>query len=487
MMRTRTEADSIGVMEVPAEAYYGVQALRAKENFPITHQQLHPEFIKSMAKLKKAAAITNRDAGLLPLNIASAIMKACDELIAGKYTDSFIVDAIQGGAGTSANMNANEVIANRAIEILGGTKGDYSIVHPNDHVNMAQSTNDIIPSAGKLTAITLLTGAIKELERLYEALMDKAEEFDSVLKMGRTQLQDAVPMRLGQSFHAYASVLHRDILRLEDAIHTLEMLNMGGTAIGSSINVSPLYLQNICKNLNKITKGNFYLADDLFDATQNLDGFVSVSGVLKTCAVNLSKMCNDLRLLSSGPKTGIGEINLPARQNGSSIMPGKINPVIPEVVSQVAFNIIGHDYTITMAAEAGQLELNAFEPVIFYTLFESIETLGHAAQTLTDNCILGITANEKHCKDLVNASAGIATALCPSIGYTASAALAKKSLKMNVPVRELAIKEGYVTEEEADRLLDPYTMTGKAFERTYYEHSAFTNDNLRPVYQKCTV
>lgn len=468
MMRTRTEADSIGVMEVPAEAYYGVQALRAKENFPITHQQLHPEFIKSMAKLKKAAAITNRDAGLLPLNIASAIMKACDDLIAGKFTEAFIVDAIQGGAGTSANMNANEVIANRAIEILGGTKGDYSLVHPNDHVNMAQSTNDIIPSAGKLTAITLLGDAIKELHRLYEALMDKAEEFDSILKMGRTQLQDAVPMRLGQSFHAYASVIHRDLLRLEDATHTLEMLNMGGTAIGSSINVSPLYLKNICKNLNKITKGNFYLADDLFDATQNLDGFVSVSGVLKTCAVNLSKMCNDLRLLSSGPKTGIGEINLPARQNGSSIMPGKINPVIPEVVSQVAFNIIGHDYTITMAAEAGQLELNAFEPVIFYTLFESIETLGHAAQTLTDNCILGITANEKHCKDLVNASAGIATALCPSIGYAASAALAKESLKTDVPVRELAIAKGYVTTEEADKLLDPYTMTGKRYAKVDY-------------------
>ena len=468
MMRTRTEADSIGVMEVPAEAYYGVQALRAKENFPITHQQLHPEFIKSMAKLKKAAAITNRDAGLLPLNIASAIMKACDDLIAGKFTDAFIVDAIQGGAGTSANMNANEVIANRAIEILGGTKGDYSLVHPNDHVNMAQSTNDIIPSAGKLTAITLLTGTIKELRRLYEALMDKAEKFDPILKMGRTQLQDAVPMRLGQSFHAYASVLHRDLLRLEDAIHTLEMLNMGGTAIGSSINVSPLYLKNICKNLNKITKGNFYLADDLFDATQNLDGFVTVSGVLKTCAVNLSKMCNDLRLLSSGPKTGIGEINLPARQNGSSIMPGKINPVIPEVVSQVAFNIIGHDYTITMAAEAGQLELNAFEPVIFYTLFESIETLGHAAQTLTDNCILGITANEKHCKDLVNASAGIATALCPSIGYAASAALAKESLKTDVPVRELAVAKRYVTEEEAEKLLDPYAMTGKKLGKAEY-------------------
>lgn len=467
-MKTRTETDSIGVMEVPADAYYGVQALRAKENFPITHQQLHPEFIKSMAKLKKAAAITNRDAGLLPLNIASAIMKACDDLIAGKFTDAFIVDAIQGGAGTSANMNANEVIANRAIETLGGTKGDYSLVHPNDHVNMAQSTNDIIPSAGKLTAITLLGDAIKELHRLYEALMDKAEEFDPILKMGRTQLQDAVPMRLGQSFHAYASVLHRDLLRLEDATHALEMLNMGGTAIGSSINVSPLYLKNICKNLNKITKGNFYPADDLFDATQNLDGFVSVSGVLKTCAVNLSKMCNDLRLISSGPKTGIGEINLPARQNGSSIMPGKINPVIPEVVSQVAFNIIGHDYTITMAAEAGQLELNAFEPVIFYTLFESIETLGHAAQTLTDNCILGITANEKHCKDLVNASAGIATALCPSIGYAASATLAKESLKTDVPVRELAIAKGYVTTEEADKLLDPYTMTGKRYVKVDY-------------------
>ena len=468
MMKTRTETDSIGVMEIPADAYYGVQALRAKENFPITHQQLHPEFIKSMAKLKKAAAITNRDAGLLPLNIASAIMKACDDLIAGKFTDAFIVDAIQGGAGTSANMNANEVIANRAIEILGGTKGDYSLVHPNDHVNMAQSTNDIIPSAGKLTAITLLADAIKELHRLYEALMDKAEEFDPILKMGRTQLQDAVPMRLGQSFHAYASVLHRDLLRLEDATHALEMLNMGGTAIGSSINVSPLYLKNICKNLNKITKGNFYPADDLFDATQNLDGFVSVSGVLKTCAVNLSKMCNDLRLISSGPKTGIGEINLPARQNGSSIMPGKINPVIPEVVSQVAFNIIGHDYTITMAAEAGQLELNAFEPVIFYTLFESIETLGHAAQTLTDNCILGITANEKHCKDLVNASAGIATALCPSIGYAASATLAKESLKTDVPVRELAIAKGYVTTEEANKLLDPYTMTGKRYVKVDY-------------------
>ena len=464
MMKTRTEADSIGVMEGPADAYYGVQSLRAKENFPITHQQLHPVFIKSMAKLKKAAAMTNRDARLLPLPVAAAIMKACDEVINGAFDTSFIVDAIQGGAGTSANMNANEVIANRAIEILGGKKGDYMIVHPNDQVNMAQSTNDVIPSAGKLTTIVLLKEAVKELERLEKALMGKAKEFDNVLKMGRTQLQDAVPMRLGQSFHAYASVLRRDIKRLTDAEHTMEMLNMGGTAIGSSINVSPAYLKNICKNINKVTNGSFYIADDLFDATQNLDGFVSVSGVVKTCAVNLSKMCNDLRLLSSGPKTGIGEINLPARQNGSSIMPGKINPVIPEVVSQVAFNIIGHDYTITMAAEAGQLELNAFEPVIFYTLFESIETLGLAAQTLTEHCILGITANEAHCKELVDASAGIATALCPSIGYTAAATLAKKSLKTGVSVRKLAIEEGYVTEEEADKLLDPYAMTGKATE-----------------------
>lgn len=467
----RTESDSIGTMKVPAEAYYGVQAMRARDNFPITGRQLHPLFIQNIAIIKKAAAITNRDAGLLPLNVATAIIKACDEIINGNLREAFVVDAIQGGAGTSANMNANEVIANRAIEILGGRKGDYSIVHPNDHVNMAQSTNDVIPSAGKLTVLALLKQTEKKLVHLTELLSEKAVEFDGILKMGRTQMQDAVPMRLGQSFHAYASVMERDLERLREAEKAMRTLNMGGTAIGSSINVSPEYLKNICKNIRKLTKEKYVQAKDLFDATQNLDGFVMVSGYLKTCAVNLSKMCNDLRLLSSGPKTGIGEIHLPAKQNGSSIMPGKVNPVIPEVVSQVAFNIIGHDYTITMAAEAGQLELNAFEPVIFYNLFESVETLGQAAETLADNCIAGITADEARCRELVEASAGIATALCPAIGYAKAAKLAKKSLKTGVPVRKLAVTLGYVTKEEADHLLNPEMMTGKILsmeEKEYY-------------------
>ena len=458
-MKTRLEADSIGILEVPADAYYGVQSLRAKHNFPITSRPLHPEFIKSIVILKKAAALTNENAGELSSEVSEAICTACNEILEGKLFDQFIVDAIQGGAGTSANMNANEVIANRADELLGGTKGSYQHVHPNDHVNMAQSTNDIIPSAGKLTVLKLLVPLFRELERLLNALLEKSKQFDHILKMGRTQLQDAVPMRLGQSFHAYASVIQRDIHRLENAQKEMYRLNMGGTAIGTAINVSHSYLQHICPKIAELTGLPFVSADDLFDATQNLDGFVTVSSSLKTCAVNLSKLCNDLRLLSSGPRTGFAEITLPPKQNGSSIMPGKINPVIPEVVSQVAFNIIGNDCTITMAAEAGQLELNAFEPVVFYNLFESIETLTSAVQTLTDNCILGITANEKHCEELVDASVGISTALCPTIGYKPSAEIAKESLKTGIPVRKLVIEKGLLCPSEADVLLNPFAMT----------------------------
>lgn len=354
------ESDSIGEMEVPADAYYGVQSLRAKQNFPITGNKLHPLFIQNLAKIKKAAALTNRSALRLPVTKASAIIKACDEIVEGKFCDEFIVDAIQGGAGTSANMNINEVIANRAEEILGGKKGAYQLVHPNDHVNMAQSTNDVIPTAGKLTVLDLLKPLTKELDRLAVSLTEKSEEFDDVLKMGRTQLQDAVPMRLGQTFHSYSSMVRRDVERICSISHEMYTLNLGGTAIGSAINVSEIYLHNIVPKLKKVTGYPLKQADDLFDATENLDGFVAISGAVKTCAIDLSKMCNDLRLLSSGPKTGLGEINLPARQNGSSIMPGKINPVIPEVVTQVAFHIVGHDTTITMAAEAGQMELNAF-------------------------------------------------------------------------------------------------------------------------------
>ena len=334
----------------------------------------------------------------LDQQIAQAIIQACDEILDGNLRDQFIVDAIQGGAGTSANMNANEVIANRAIEILGGTKGDYSIVHPNDHVNMSQSTNDVIPTAGKITVLKLLPQTIKELEKLEKAMEEKEAEFDDILKMGRTQLQDAVPMRLGQSFGAFAHVLKRDIKRLKNVMDEMKVLNIGATAIGTAINVAPYYLANISYELSKVAGISLKQADDLIDATQNLDGFVSVSGVLKTCAVDISKISNDLRLMSSGPRTGLSEINLPARQNGSSIMPGKINPVIPEVVSQVAYLIIGHDYTITMAAEAGQ------------------------------------------CEEYIEKSVGISTALCPYIGYAKSAEIAKKSLKTGISVKELVVR-----------------------------------------------
>lgn len=453
------EHDSIGVLNVPAEAYYGVQSMRAATNFQITHRPLHPVLIDSIVMVKKAAAITNEKSGKLDQQIAQAIIQACDEILDGNLRDQFIVDAIQGGAGTSANMNANEVIANRAIEILGGTKGDYSIVHPNDHVNMSQSTNDVIPTAGKITALKLLPQTIKELEKLEKAMEEKEAEFDDILKMGRTQLQDAVPMRLGQSFGAFAHVLKRDIKRLKNVMEEMKVLNIGATAIGTAINVDPYYLANISYELSKVAGISLKQADDLIDATQNLDGFVSVSGVLKTCAVDISKISNDLRLMSSGPRTGLSEINLPARQNGSSIIPGKINPVIPEVVSQVAYLIIGHDYTITMAAEAGQLELNAFEPVLFHHLFESIDTLKEAAATLTKHCITGITANKGQCEEYIEKSVGISTALCPYIGYAKSAEIAKKSLKTGISVKELVLEEGLLKEEELKEILKPEKMT----------------------------
>ena len=416
-MLSRMEHDSIGALNVPAEAYYGVQSMRAATNFQITHRPLHPVLIDSIVMVKKAAAITNEKSGKLGQQIVQAIIQACDEILDGNLRDQFIVDAIQGGAGTSANMNANEVIANRAIEILGGTKGDYSVVHPNDHVNMSQSTNDVIPTAGKITVLKLLPQTIKELEKLEKAMEEKEAEFDDILKMGRTQLQDAVPMRLGQSFGAFAHVLKRDIKRLKNVMDEMKVLNIGATAIGTAINVDPYYLANISYELSKVAGISLKQADDLIDATQNLDGFVSVSGVLKTCAVDISKISNDLRLMSFGPRTGLSEINLPARQNGSSIMPGKINPVIPEVVSQVAYLIIGHDYTITMAAEAGQ------------------------------------------CEEYIEKSVGISTALCPYIGYAKSAEIAKKSLKTGISVKELVLEEGLLKEEELKEILKSEKMT----------------------------
>ena len=395
----RMEHDSVGDKKVPKSAYYGVQSLRAAENFKITGLSMHPELVTSLIYIKKACALTNCEVGKLDKEKADAIIAACDEIIDGKFLDNFIVDPIQGGAGTSINMNANEVIANRAIEILGGEKGDYTIIHPNDDVNKGQSTNDVIPTAGKMAAIRLLNNLTVQMKCLQVALSKKATEFKGVVKMGRTQMQDAVPVSLGQEFQAYTDAVSRNISRLEIAIEEMQSVNMGGTAIGTGINADKNYIKNIVPNLNKVSEMNLKQASDLIDATQNLDPFVTVSGIVKACAVTLSKIANDFRLMSSGPRAGFGEITLPAKQNGSSIMPGKVNPVIPEVLNQVAFNVIGNDVTITMAAEAGQLELNAFEPIIFYNLFQSIDTLGFAVETFVDNCVTGIIANEERCND----------------------------------------------------------------------------------------
>ena len=458
-MEFRVEKDSIGTKDVPENVYYGVQSLRAAENFHITGLNMHPEIINSLAYIKKAAAITNCEAGLLDKRRTQAIVQACDEILEGKFREDFIVDPIQGGAGTSLNMNANEVIANRAIEILGGKKGDYSVVNPNDHVNCGQSTNDVIPTAGKMTSLRLLKKLKKQLLRLHSALEQKADEFDGVIKMGRTQLQDAVPIRLGQEFKAYSVAILRDLNRMDKAMDEMRTLNMGGTAVGTGLNADESYLRRIVPNLSEISGMDLVQAYDLIDATQNLDSFVAVSGAVKACAVTLSKIANDLRLMSSGPRAGFGEINLPAKQNGSSIMPGKVNPVIPEVVNQVAFNAIGNDMTITMAAEAGQLELNAFEPIIFYCLFQSIDTIAYAVNTFVDNCVIGITANETRCRYFVENSVGIITAICPYVGYQKAAEIAKEAIKTGESVRKLIIEKGLLTKEQMDEIMDPVKMT----------------------------
>ena len=455
----RVEKDSIGAKDVPADVYYGVQSLRAAENFPITGLRMHPELIRSLACIKKAAALANREAGLLDVSRADAIVRACDEILAGMLREQFIVDPIQGGAGTSINMNANEVIANRAIELLGGVKGDYALVNPNDHVNCGQSTNDVIPTAGKMATLRLLQKLETELDRLRAAFEDKSREFDHVIKMGRTQMQDAVPIRLGQEFRAYADAVRRDTVRMDKAMDEMRTLNMGGTAIGTGINADETYLRRIVPILSEVSGMELTQASDLIDATQNPDPFVAVSGAVKTCAVTLSKIANDLRLMSSGPRTGFGEINLPARQNGSSIMPGKVNPVIPEVVNQVAFLIIGNDMTVTMASEGGQLELNAFEPIIFYCLFQSIGTLTYAVHTFVDNCVTGITANEERCRELVEGSVGVITALTPHIGYQHAADIAKRAILTGQSVRKLILQEKLLTPEEIDTILDPMNLT----------------------------
>ncbi|MBE7035344.1 MAG: aspartate ammonia-lyase [Ruminococcaceae bacterium] len=454
MTMFREERDSIGAMNVPVDAYYGVQSLRAKENFKITGQMMHAELIKALMELKIASAQANADAGVFGEDIKDAIVQAGYEVLDGKFWDNFIVDAIQGGAGTSANMNANEVLANRAIEILGGAKGDYSIVHPNDHVNCGQSTNDVYPSAGRIAIIRLLAKAVTELERLAAAFDDCADRFKTVITMGRTEMQDAVPISLGRSFGAFASAVRRDIKRFATAAETLSTINMGGTAIGTGINADKQYIKKIADYVSKVTGLDMKQAGDLVDATQNADELVYVSGIIKSCAVSLSKISNDLRLMSSGPRCGFGEINLPPRQNGSSIMPGKVNPVMPEMLSQVAYRVIGNDLTVTASAEGGQLELNAFEPVMFHSIFESLDILRNGVSCFIDYCVSGITANEEHCKQSVYNSIGIVTALCPYIGYTESSKIAKIAAKENKRVYDVIIEQGIMTQEKLDELLE---------------------------------
>ena len=458
--RTRREHDLLGEREVPFENYYGIQTLRAIENFNISGITLSffPSLIEALAMVKEAAAEANFGLGLLDAKVKNAIVLACHEINSGKYHNHFIVDMIQGGAGTSTNMNANEVIANRALEIMGYEKGDYQYCHPNNHVNLSQSTNDAYPTSVKIALISSNKKLVLVLETLVDSFRKKAKEFSHIIKMGRTQLQDAVPMTLGQEFEAYAVTLGEEVERLNQNARLFLEVNMGATVIGTGINSEPGYTDLVVKHLKKITGLDLVLASNLVEATQDTGAFVMYSSAVKRLAIKLSKICNDLRLLSSGPRTGIHEINLPPMQPGSSIMPGKVNPVIPEVVNQIAFKVIGNDLSVTLAAEAGQLELNVFEPVIVKSIFESVEMLKNGMNTLKYRCIDGITANEERCRSMVYNSIGLVTALVPFIGYENSNELAKEALVNNRSVYELVLEKKLLTKDQVDKILAPENM-----------------------------
>jgi aspartate ammonia-lyase len=457
----RLEHDLLGERLTPAEAYYGIHTLRALENFPITGTGIgaYPSLVRALACVKQACAQANHELGLLDERKTQAITRACEEIRAGQFHDQFVVDVIQGGAGTSTNMNANEVIANRALEILGLERGNYAEIHPLEHVNLSQSTNDVYPTAVKLALrfeIDSLVAAMGVLRADFEA---KAAEFSDILKMGRTQMQDAVPMTLGQEFSTYAVMLEEDQQRLREAALLIQEINLGATAIGTGINAPPGYASLACKFLTRITGIPFVTASNLVEATQDAGAFVQLSGVLKRIAVKLSKTCNDLRLLSSGPRAGLGEINLPAVQAGSSIMPGKVNPVIPEVVNQIAYEVIGNDITVSFAAEGGQLQLNAFEPIIAHNLLNSLIYLRQGCLTLAERCVRGITANRERLQQIVNNSIGIVTALNPYIGYENASAVAKEAYATGKSVREVVLERQLLTEEQLSDILRPELLT----------------------------
>ena len=457
-MEFRRERDSIGEKQVPNEAYYGVQSLRGHENFRISGQTINKQLIKNLSVVKKACAITNCSVGELKEEYKEAIVKACEEVYSGKFDNEFIIDPIQGGAGTSLNMNINEVIANRANEILGFNKGEYYPIHPNDHVNMGQSTNDVIPTAASLTAYELLNGCIEKLIKLSYEFNIKAEEFTDVIKMGRTEMQDAVPISLGSEFKAFSMAIGRDVKRLERVKDSLLEVNLGGTAVGTGITANDKYIASVVLELSNIFDEHIIQSSNLVDGTQNLDKYAEVSSQLKVCAVNISKIAGDLILMSSGPRAGFGEIRLPARQNGSSIMPGKVNPVMPEVMKEISFQIMGNDLTITMATQSGQLELNAFYPIVIHNLYESLVILTNGVETFIENCVKGIEANEKRCNNLVDGSIGIVTALAPILGYEKSAAIAKKALKTGKYVKEVVLEECDINETEVSKILNTREM-----------------------------
>mmetsp|Transcript_33205 Transcript_33205/g.48735 ORF Transcript_33205/g.48735 Transcript_33205/m.48735 type:complete len:599 (+) Transcript_33205:107-1903(+) len=461
----RTESDLIGPLDIPNARYFGCQTLRAVSNYQITNIPLshYPHFVNALAYVKKACAITNKNIGTLDESLADAIIKACDEITGGQLHNEFVVDMVQGGAGTSTNMNANEVIANRALEHLGHKKGEYKFLHPNDHVNMSQSTNDSYPTACKLALLLRESTLIDEMQNFIGALRRKADEVNDVVKMGRTQLQDAVPMTLGQEFRSWANIIEADIAIFENHREQLFEINSGGTAIGTGICANPDFGKNCVINLSAITGYEFRLSKDLIAASSSVDAFMAMSGTLRRCAIKLSKVCSDLRLLSSGPRCGFGEIALPAMAPGSSIMPGKVNPIIPEVCNMVSFIVCGNDVTNMMAAENGQLQLNVFEPVIVYSIFSSVDILTSAFKVLRERCIDGIIANKDRCEHLVGHSIGIVTALLPEIGYKNSSHCAKVALKENASVTDIVLREGFLSKERLDEVMRPEKMVGTAF------------------------
>lgn len=455
----RMEKDCLGTMEIPVHAYYGIQSRRAQENFPLSGQKTHSKLIWAMGLVKYACTEANIRTGSMPLDIGNAIKIACQEFTNGLYDDEVLVESIQGGAGTSINMNVNEILANRALEILGEPKGFYERVSPNTHANMAQSTNDVVPTAFKVAVLMMKDDLLKNLEHLVSALKDKSHDFDEIVTIGRTHLQDAIPIRLGQAFESYARLIQRDINRINMALEDFYYVNLGATAVGTGLNADPQYIQAAIEELGKATGMDIKLAEHLMDSTQNTDCYVHLSGALRTCALNLSKMANDLRLMASGPICGLMEIKLPAVQPGSSIMPGKVNPVMVEMMNQICFQIQGNDHAVAMASEAGQFQLNVMAPVIFKNLFESIEILSNGVKVLRERCIEGIVANKEVCNERVNNSIGLVTALNPHIGYEKSSEIAKEVLESKKSVREVVLSKGVLTEEQLDIILNPKEMT----------------------------